>query len=146
MASFKRRVLLPFFLTVCTAIGVIFMDQASKYWLQSSVLNRGVSFGVAAGWGSLPLMSGVLVVFLTVGLIVVAKRYRWPWWGWLGIGGILGGGVSNILDRLTIGAVRDPLAIPFTNLQNNIADYAIFCGVTLAIFAIHLRDKKIKND
>lgn len=145
MASFKRRVIFPLALVSSTFIGVVIMDQATKAWLPAHVLNRGISFGVAAGWGSLPLASAVLMLALTVGLFVSAKRNFWPWWGWLGIGGILGGGLSNILDRLFIGAVRDPLVVPFTNLHNNIADYAIFCGVTLVIFAIHWRDKQEKS-
>ncbi len=61
------------------------------------------------------------------------------WWGtfsWVKesiAGGLFfGGALSNILDRIVFGGVRDWLSIPFTSLNNNVADWAIFIGLVLA--------------
>jgi lipoprotein signal peptidase len=118
-----------------TALPVIAVDQVTKVLLPTYVTNRGISFGVAAGWGGLPLMSTVLLVVLFVWLSLTAWRQRWSWWGWSGIGAILGGGASNVIDRIFTGAVRDPLVIPFTSLHNNAADYAIFFGMILVLWS-----------
>lgn len=124
---------LPFWISLVwcylTALIVIALDQVTKVWLPARSLNQGVSFGVAAGWGGLPALSATLLACLFVWLSVMAWRQKWPVWGWVSLGALLGGGTSNVFDRLFSGAVRDPLQIPFTPIHNNLADYAIFLGV-----------------
>lgn len=118
---------------------VVVIDQLSKLvvsQVQPSVLthNPGISFG----W--LPGNTGA-IVFSTV----LIGGIVW-WWqsvqdrspsGWpnLGIQLLLGGAISNLLDRIIWGGVRDWLPIPFTALSNNLADWAIAVGVVLLLFS-----------
>jgi lipoprotein signal peptidase len=112
--------------------GMILVDQLSK-WLVASLdpqlveLNAGVSFGWFAVDGSFAdqaMLSSVLVVFL---FLVFLAGYRQLWSKQPLLAGIFFGAVlSNILDRLLVGGVRDWLYIPFTTLKNNMADWCIF--------------------
>lgn len=126
------------------AVAVIALDQISKFFLATEVLNVGISFGLAADWQKLSLLS--LTLTLTLALWIGRKAWQesWPWWGWLGWSGVVGGGLSNALDRFLYGAVRDPLPLPLPGfpLNNNLADYAIFLGVCFTIGAVHWRQRK----
>lgn len=53
-----------------------------------------------------------------------------------------GGAVSNILDRMFFGAVKDWIKIPLFGIYNNLADWFIFIG--LAMFLIYNR-KELKK-
>lgn len=118
------------------AILIVVIDQVSKWYLPQLSLNLGVSFGLASGWGSVPLASSILLTALSIWLTMTAYRASWPWWGWGAAGLVVGGGASNVLDRWWFGAVRDPLPIPLTPLHNNLADYGIFIGLCLVFFVI----------
>lgn len=49
-----------------------------------------------------------------------------------------GGAVSNVLDRLVYGGVRDWLAVPILGLRNNFADWAIVIAlVWYGIMELH---------
>ena len=65
----------------------------------------------------------------------------------LSLGLILGGTISNAIDRLIFGGVRDFIYLKFINFAIfNVADMAITVGAVLFCVAIiFLRDKK-KND
>ncbi len=112
---------------------VILLDQVSK-----AVVSRwdGVSLntGVSFGW-----FEQVPVPLLVLGLVLIALG---AWWlvrtyfkdQFLAMGLLLGGAVSNLLDRVFLGGVRDWLAIPGTRLYNNLADYAIGLAILLLLW------------
>jgi len=133
---------------------VIALDQVTKWWILTRVMtpprvieitsyfnlvmtwNRGVSFGMFnndASWNLwlLPLLvlviSGMLLVWLArAGRPVLA----------LGLGGILGGAIGNLIDRLRFGAVADFLDFHVWGFHwpaFNVADAAITIGVTVLI-------------
>jgi len=114
-------------------VGVILIDQVSK-WLASREgvvsLNTGVSFG----WFQnlpIPLLIAVLGLVLGGGVWLAKNHFKdQP----LALGLLIGGGLSNLLDRLLLGGVRDWLAIPGTRLYNNLADYAIGLAVVLLLW------------
>lgn len=54
---------------------------------------------------------------------------------------IVGGGISNSVDRIRLGYVRDPLVLG--NLQFNIADIAIALGIILAIYTIYKQENRV---
>ena len=116
------------------AVLVLAADQASKAWILfvynlplrhsveilpvldfSMVWNHGVTFGLLNGLGSL-------------GPILLTG---------LAVGGIAGGAIGNIIDRLRFGAVVDFLHIHALGLDFpyvfNVADSAICCGVGLLL-------------
>lgn len=54
---------------------------------------------------------------------------------------IAAGGVSNGIDRLKLGYVRDPLHIG--TLYFNIADICISIGIVAAIFIVYTQKNKV---
>lgn len=109
---------------------LILVDQVSKYWANSNELitiNRGIAFGLL---DNLPF--SVLIVLL----IVVLAVGLWAWHqyvpdaNWAGVL-FFGGAVSNVLDRVMIGGVRDWLPTPILATKNNLADWYITAGVVV---------------
>ena len=91
------------------------------------VHNPGINFGLFADHPTIILI-GTLVV--GVGFVAyVLWRPPWNWWSVAGFSLMLGGGFSNVLDRLRLGAVFDYLNItPFVGYLN-LADLAIGAGI-----------------
>ena len=128
---------LPFFLLV------FFLDQITKFLV--TLLGWQVSYNTGV---SLSFFSGTNANFLTVVLgILIFYLYRnfadqWQKNG-LAAGLFFGGAVANIYDRIFFGSVRDWLFIPFTSIQNNLADWAIFVAFLLLFQVIFTKQKRI---
>ncbi len=114
---------------------LIFFDQisktlAGKYYF--SVCNNFGVFGLVTG--GFPVYLGVLLV---VAYAIFVERRKLAL---MGLAFIFAGGLSNIIDRLLIGCVRD-----FIKILNfpifNLADVFITFGVVLAIFSL-VKNKK----
>ncbi len=96
------------------------------------VENRGITFGLLNGVGSL----GPLLLTL-VALAVVAALATWLWRAERGLvavalGAVAGGAVGNVIDRLRLGYVVDFIhahAWGWSWYVFNLADAAIVCGV-----------------
>ena len=138
------------------AVLVLAADQASKAWILfvynlplrhsveilpvldfSMVWNHGVTFGLLNGLGSLgPILLTGLAVAMVVGLLVWLSRAENALTA-TALGGIAGGAIGNIIDRLRFGAVVDFLHIHALGLDFpyvfNVADSAICCGVGLLL-------------
>lgn len=114
-------------------LGTVFLDQITKFMatlfgVQVSY-NSGISFSVFAN-GNPQFLTFILI--LLVYLLYVNFK---PYWqkNSLPAGLFFGGAVANIFDRLMFESVRDWLYIPFTQIQNNMADIAIFIGLVLLL-------------
>ncbi|MDH3229649.1 MAG: signal peptidase II [Alphaproteobacteria bacterium] len=100
------------------------------------VYNPGVTFGLGGGLG--PLVLSGLAVAISVGLAVWLRKVDSMLLA-IAIGGIIGGAIGNVVDRLRFGAVVDFLDvfIPGSTLPHwpafNLADSAIVVGVGLII-------------
>lgn len=98
--------------------------------------NRGVSFGLLdRDWPGLPWLLSGLAVAIIVALIVWLHRVesRRPA---AAIGLIVGGAVSNVLDRLLFGAVADFLDFHVAGFHwpaFNVADTCIVAGVAILL-------------
>jgi len=140
-------------------VAVIVLDQVSKVLVLhimepyevvqwTSVLNwvlvfnTGVSFGLFAGEAVfLRWLLVSLAVAVSVGLSVWLHREKRPLCFWA-VGLILGGALSNALDRVVRHAVVDFIDFHVANWHwpaFNLADTAITIGVVLYVFA-SLRD------
>lgn len=105
-------------------------DQVTKHLagVQGLVqINTGISFGLLSGFGLTLLLIVVFVVF-----------YQWSCPRWqkpypILTGLFLGGAMSNIVDRLVLGGVRDFLPVPFTGISNNLADWFIVGSLGLIL-------------
>ena len=101
--------------------------------------NTGAFLSLGAGWpewarrGAL----GVVVAAALVGIALVAWRQRGGGSTALGLSLILGGGGSNLFDRIAWGHVVDFMVLRAGPLQTgvfNVADVAITLGVVLVVF------------
>ena len=91
------------------------------------VQNFGINFGLFAEHPG-PILLGTLLVGLGFTTYVIVRPPR-NWRTVLGFGLMLGGGFSNVLDRLRLGYVFDFLNItPFVGYLN-LADLAIGAGI-----------------
>jgi signal peptidase II len=136
------------------ALVVIILDQASKWWILTDVMdpprripvtgffdlvlvfNRGVSFGIFGGapsWATALLIAFALLLSLALCI-----------WMWradnliLGsaLGLVVGGAIGNVIDRFLHGAVVDFLDIHVAGYHwpaFNVADSAITIGVAFLI-------------
>jgi lipoprotein signal peptidase len=142
------------------AAALLVADQASKWWVLNvlrlpeirqwklldlggagfdftMVWNRGVTFGLLAGdtlWHRLALAGLALAVvgFLIRWIARAENRLTT-----LALGGIVGGAIGNVIDRLRFGAVvdfADAWVGDFHWYVFNLADAAIVLGV-IALFA-----------
>lgn len=144
-----------------TAFLIIILDQITKYWAQEYLLPRRESgegpvvllngflkFTYAENTGAaFSIGTGITWVFTTIALVVVVVIIKYSrklgslTWA-LALGGLLGGAVGNLIDRMFRapgpfqGFVVDFIQLPYWAIFN-IADMAVvLSGVTIAILLI----------
>ena len=134
------------------ALLIVGLDQASKWWIVTSVMvperqievtsffnivmvwNRGITFGL---FGDSP--GATRWVLTGVSVIIVVILAVWMWrvsraWVAGALGAVIGGAVGNIIDRLHYGAVADFLDFHMGQWHwpaFNLADSAIVVGVAI---------------
>lgn len=141
-----------------TAVLIIVADQITKYWAQQYLLPR-----MASGEGPVELLGGFLKftyaensgaafsmgtgitwVFTVIALAVVGVIFKYarklgstPWA--LALGGLLGGSVGNLIDRMFRapgpfqGFVVDFIQLPYWAIFN-VADMAVVTsGISIAV-------------
>lgn len=127
--------------SVGIGIGGVIVDQCLKMWaLQQSspwgggffslTLNKGIAFSIPMPWWILiPLLGG------GIGVVAAGMRHEWKRAGYRGAPYvlILGGAMSNIIDRLRIGAVIDYIAVASIRINFNFADVMIVSGMLLLL-------------
>lgn len=113
------------------SIGLIFVDQLSKYIIRSSggfyICNKGISFGIHLGLGIFYLLW--IIITASIVLAIIKSHSRWTT---IGLIIVLSGALSNIIDRLFFGCVIDFIDIKVWPVFN-IADICISFGVILLI-------------
>ena len=161
----NRRTVITLGLAV--AVAVVAVDQLSKWWIVARLMqppqvfpltpffnvvltwNRGVSFGLfnqegaLSTWG-LPILALVIVGFLAAWLLKAETRIVV-----LGVGGVIGGALGNLIDRVNYGAVVDFLDFYVAGYHwpaFNVADAAISVGAAALVYdALFGRAEKNKN-
>lgn len=109
--------------------------------------NRGVSFGLFASdseWAAVALIAvtSFVILAMVIWLIRVGDRVE----GWA-LGGIIGGALGNLVDRIRQGAVTDFIDVYIGTWHTwhwptfNIADVAITCGAGILLLAGFLGDR-----
>lgn len=145
----RRRNLI---LAVVVATLALVVDQASKAWAEASlppgrqvtaihgwlwfklVSNSGATLGLLSGHNQL---IGVLSLLVVVAVAMVLLRGQAG--GMLGagaLGAIAGGAISNVIDRVRLGAVTDFIEVHLWPTNFNLADAAIRIGVVLFVLAL----------
>lgn len=150
----KKLTILILVLVACIAC-----DQSTKYTAQIYLEGQGIysyigdtfrlgyseNTGAFLGLGSsLPehvrtfIFSGLVAIFLLAFLVYIIKSPNVSKSGVIASGLIIGGGLSNLIDRLVNnGAVIDFLNLGVGSLRTgifNVADMAIMLGAFLLIF------------
>ena len=139
---------------------IILLDQLTKFliygtparsvignllWFESS-LNTGVAFSMFEGKSNIfivtSLVASVLFIYLIVSKKVFSSKFET-----IVLGVILGGTLSNVIDRFLFGGVRDFIYLKFINFAIfNIADMAVTIGAILLCVAVMImtfkKDKK----
>mgnify|MGYP001167866694 FL=1 len=136
----------------CLVLGVLIVCQLSGFWINENlpqntsleindflyfthIRNFGGIFGLGQDMGWL---FGLISLFLLIGVSAylwmspATRRYEYICFGF-----IVGGGLSNVLDRLIYGSVIDFIDIqniPFWNYIFNTADLMIHVGIWPMLF------------
>ncbi len=96
------------------------------------VHNTGVSFSLFTGRGWLvTLMVGIVVLAVLVAFFTLPRRFSIP------LALLLGGSLSNLIDRFRFGYVVDFVAVYWWP-RFNVADLAIIAGAALVVLAVML--------
>jgi signal peptidase II len=140
-------------ITVIIAVSILVADWVSKFLLIDymtglgrplqltpffnlvMVWNEGVSFGLLRSPGDSRWLLVILSLAIVVGLVVWARRSDQPL-VLVAVGGIIGGALGNVWDRVYYGAVADFFDIHVLGYHwpaFNIADSAITIGVGLLL-------------
>lgn len=144
---------LPWRLAVAGSLGllVLVVDQLTKAWVRDAlvagafpmtvipgviefdfVANTGVSFGLAAGFGSAFVLLAVVVV--AAAAIYLTRARLVSRWEIVGLGMLAGGAIGNAIDRALFGFVTDFIATAFIDFPVfNVADIGITVGVVIAL-------------
>jgi signal peptidase II len=140
-----------------TAVTVVLLDQATKFWVVDAmpgrddvellgglltltyVRNPGAAFSFGPG-----LTVVFTAIAIVVALVIVRSSRSLGSTAWaLALGGLLGGAVGNLIDRLARapgigrGEVVDWLQLSFFWPVFNLADVAISCSaVTMVVLSV----------
>lgn len=126
------------------AIPLIIIDQLIKFFIlldkQIIYRNKDLVFGFKSPFTALVVIA-VLLVFVAFSIYEIKKNK--PFYFLLGLSFILGGGISNIIDRLRLGGVTDYLDLTYWIF--NLADIYIFAGLIILIVFYLKGSADIKN-
>lgn len=152
MSGIDSRLRLAAFVT----IAILILDQATKSLVERTMLphesipvtaffaltyvrNTGAAFGVLAAAPAgvrLPLFVAVTVLAAAALLSYLRHTPADQRWRVMALGGILGGALGNLLDRVRYGEVIDFLDVHWGELHwpaFNVADAAITVGVVIVL-------------
>ena len=115
------------------AASIIAFDQATKYfaptWFSTIVCNSGFAFGAYQGF-----LNGLIAALVLLGLIYIFVKNSSSDI-LFGLALVIGGGMSNLTDRLVRGCVVDFIDLKFWPAFN-LADAAITIGVVILILSL----------
>ena len=147
-------------LNIAIASGaVVCLDQITKAWAVAAlddqiidlvwtlrlrlVHNTGFAFSTGSGLG--PVLAIVAVVI--VGVLWSSRRRVQGLWATVALGGIIGGALGNLADRVFRGAAWGRGAVvDFIDLQwwpiFNVADASITVGLVIVLFHLYRSDRR----
>lgn len=103
------------------------------------VENAGAFLGLGADWPP-AVRTGLFTIgtgLILFAVVVVAIRLHWSRLAFVGLGLVLAGGASNLVDRIAHGSVIDFMNVGLGPLRTgifNVADMAILLGVGIVVF------------
>ena len=147
-------------LNIAVASGVVLcLDQITKAWAVAALDDRiidlvwtlrlrlvhNTGFAFSAGQRLGPVLA--LVAIVIVGLLWLSRRRVQSVWAAIGLGGIIGGALGNLADRIFRGAAWGRGAVvDFIDLQwwpiFNVADACITIGLVLVLFDLSRSERR----
>lgn len=132
------------------AIFVIVVDLVTKYYTDGvyqegikgifrieSCHNTGASFSIFSDSSVAQIIFIILGILVSAGIIIysiLGKKQNLNWCFFVGATLMLGGILGNVIDRISLGYVRDFISLEFMNFAVfNIADSALTIGVVFLI-------------
>jgi len=118
---------------------VRYIDVYAPFLTFRMAWNRGVNFGLGAGYDLRWVLIGVAIA-ISIGVLVWLWRSGGTRNMMIAAGLLIGGAIGNVVDRIAYGAVADFLNMSCCGINNpfafNVADIAIFAGaIGLAFLA-----------
>lgn len=139
------------FLAFLTGAAVLAVDQLTKAWASTTlqpeqvrqvvgrwiefylIRNSGAAFGIFSGQGTV-LAIVVALLLASMLVLMLTGRVRGPL-SLMAFGAVLGGGLSNLIDRLRTHTVVDFLVVRPWPSVFNLADVAIRVGAIVLVVA-----------
>ena len=161
-----KRKMIFYLVLAAFAAAIVALDQWTK-WLvrrdlplyasKDSILgifhithveNTGGAWSMFSG--QLWLFIGVMALFVALIVVLIWKQWLKKPFEWWCLAAILGGGIGNLIDRLTNRRVTDMICLDFVNFPVfNVADCFITVGcfalIVYVIFLDRTEDKKREN-
>jgi signal peptidase II len=159
----------PLVVVLGVAAIVVVLDQLTKAWAVASLMgqpsievigsvlrftfvrNTGAAFGIGTGLTWVFSLIAIVVVVVIIRTSRTLESLPWA----IALGGLLGGALGNLIDRLTRepglgrGYVVDFIQLPMWPVFN-VADIAITCSaaamVILTIFGVHMRRSPVQSE
>ncbi len=120
---------------LATIIWTVVVDQGTKLWAGAGADASGVEvlrnprYALGILGGSVPMMIvGTIAVLAIFAVVIVPLGHRVGLPAWIP-GLVLGGALSNMIDRVRFGAVRDFIATRWAVI--NVADLFVIAGVLI---------------
>ncbi len=157
---------MPIVIFLLTAILDIIADQATKIWLNSTLIlgqptihlgffhitlvhNTGSAFGLISNANLfLAIFEGIGAAIVLTIIIYMRRRRYYPGgnWGIVALGLVFAGAVGNLIDRIHFGYVVDFIDLTYWPVFN-IADSSVSVGlVIIAVILIWvIKPKENKN-
>lgn len=161
----KRKVLLSRLAVIVLVLLNIGCDQVSKkvvrenvshqefipliknHFILTNVENKGAMLGFGANFpptAKIILFQGLPLIVLLVLLYRMLTKTQTNNWMLLAFAFVIGGGIGNLIDRITVGSVTDFFQIRLGFFRTgifNMADVAVTTGVLLILFFALSRKK-----
>jgi len=118
-------------------------DILGKIFSLTYVQNRGVAFSMFSGAGWILIL--IPLIAIVIGIWYMEKHRNQHWSLYLSLSMVIGGGISNIIDRAVLGFVTDMFDFHFWPVFN-VADIAICVGCGILIIYILKYHGKADNE
>lgn len=99
------------------------------------VENRGAAFGLFSG----ATIAFIVAAVVSIGALLYSLRRRPPVIVQIGIGGLLGGALGNLYDRILTHRVVDFIDVRLWSYVFNVADIGITLGAAVLVISLWTR-------